>query len=67
VAWVLYNRNVTAAILGASRPEQLTETVAGWDRVIPPEAMARIDEILGDVVERRAEMTERMAPKRRPT
>lgn len=31
VAWVLRQRNVTAAVVGASRPKQLTETVAGWN------------------------------------
>jgi aryl-alcohol dehydrogenase-like predicted oxidoreductase len=64
LAWVLKNQNVAAAIVGASRPGQLRENVAGWNAEIPPDAMARIDEILSDVVERRAEMTARMAPKR---
>ncbi|NJC72961.1 aldo/keto reductase [Planosporangium thailandense] len=67
LAWALKNRNVAAAIVGASRPEQLKESVAGWKANIPPDAMARIDEILADVVERRPEMTAAMAPKRRPT
>lgn len=52
VAWVLQNRNVAAAIIGASRPEQISENVAASGVQIPAELMARIDEALGDVVER---------------
>jgi aryl-alcohol dehydrogenase-like predicted oxidoreductase len=66
LAWVLKNQNVAAAIVGASRPEQLKDTVAGWNAEIPHDAMTRIDEILSDVVERRPHMTSAMAPKRRP-
>ena len=29
VAWVLQNDNVSAAIIGASRPEQVTDNVQG--------------------------------------
>ncbi|WP_435300257.1 aldo/keto reductase family protein [Timonella sp. A28] len=52
VAWVLQNDNVAAAIIGASRPEQVEENVKASEVVIPADAMARIDEILGDTVER---------------
>lgn len=51
VAWVLQNDNVSAAIIGASRPEQVTENVKASGVEIPAELLARIDEILGDVVE----------------
>ncbi len=64
LAWVLKNQNVAAAIVGASRPGQLRETVAGWNAEIPSDAMARIDDVLSGVVERRADLTARMAPKR---
>lgn len=67
LAWVLKNSNVAAAIVGASRPEQLKENVVAWNAEIPPDAMVRIDEILSDAIERRPEMTAEMAPKRRPT
>lgn len=50
VAWVLQNDNVAAAIIGASRPEQVTENVKASGVVIPPELLARIDEVLGDSV-----------------
>lgn len=50
IAWVLQNRNVAAAIIGASRPEQVTENVKASGVTIPPELLARIDTILGDSV-----------------
>jgi aryl-alcohol dehydrogenase-like predicted oxidoreductase len=50
VAWVLQNANVAAAIIGASRPEQVAENVKASGVTIPAELMARIDEVLGDVV-----------------
>jgi len=65
VAWVLQNDNVASAIIGASRPEQVTENVAAAGVDIPVDAMKRIDEALGDVVETDPAMTARNAPKRR--
>ncbi len=59
VAWVLQNPNVAAAIIGASRPEQVTENVAAAGVQLPPEVLARIDEVLGDVVERDPAKTSR--------
>ena len=50
VAWVLQNPNVASAIIGASRPEQVTENVKASGVVIPPELMKRIDKVLGDSV-----------------
>jgi aryl-alcohol dehydrogenase-like predicted oxidoreductase len=52
VAWVLQNRNVSAAIIGASRPEQVTENVKAAGVKLDDGVLARIDEVLGDVVER---------------
>ena len=40
VAWVLQNDNVAAAIIGASRPEQVQENVAASGVVIPAELMS---------------------------
>jgi aryl-alcohol dehydrogenase-like predicted oxidoreductase len=51
VAWVLQNRNVAGAIIGASRPEQVTENVEAAGVVLPPEVMRRIDEVLEGVVD----------------
>jgi aryl-alcohol dehydrogenase-like predicted oxidoreductase len=50
VAWVLQNDNVASAIIGASRPEQVTENVAAAGVTLEPELMAAIDGVLGDVV-----------------
>jgi aryl-alcohol dehydrogenase-like predicted oxidoreductase len=66
VAWVLQNENLGCAIIGASRPEQVKENVAASGVVIPAEAMARIDEALGDVVVRDPAMTKANSPKTRP-
>jgi len=65
VAWVLQNRNVSAAIVGASRPEQLADTTKASGVTLDEDLMKRIDETLGDVVERDPGITARHAPKRR--
>ncbi len=62
VAWVLQNDNVAAALVGASRPEQVTENVKAAGVKIPEELMTRIDDALGDVVERDAAKTAETAP-----
>jgi aryl-alcohol dehydrogenase-like predicted oxidoreductase len=66
VAWVLQNENVAAALIGASRPEQVTENVAAAGVTIAPELMTRIDEILGGVVVTDPAMTSKNAPQKRP-
>lgn len=58
IAWVLQNDNVSAAIIGASRPEQVYDNAKASGVVIPADAMAKIDEVLGDVVERDPRRTE---------
>jgi aryl-alcohol dehydrogenase-like predicted oxidoreductase len=52
IAWVLQNGNVAAAIIGATRPEQVTENVKAAGVRLDAEVLRRIDEILGEVVER---------------
>jgi aryl-alcohol dehydrogenase-like predicted oxidoreductase len=66
VAWVLQNDNVAAALVGASRPEQIKENVMAAGVRIEPDAMARIDEVLGDVVVTDAAQTAQNAPAGRP-
>ncbi|WP_084078138.1 aldo/keto reductase family protein [Demequina sp. NBRC 110057] len=63
LAWVLQNPNVSAAIIGASRPEQVYENAKASGVEIPAEAMARIDEALGDIVERDPGKTVETNPK----
>ena len=65
VAWVLQNENVASAIIGASRPEQVTENAKAAGVVIPLPLMERIDEVLGDAVERDAARTGDSSPKSR--
>ena len=65
VAWVLQNDNVAAAIIGASRPEQVSENAKASGVRIPQDAMHRIDEALGDVVERDPGKTAEGAPRTR--
>ncbi|MGY3062230.1 aryl-alcohol dehydrogenase-like predicted oxidoreductase [Streptomyces sp. TE3672] len=57
VAWVLQNSNVSAAIIGASRPEQVTENVAAAGVTLDAELLKGIDDILDPVVERDPALT----------
>ncbi len=57
VAWVLQNDNVSAAIVGASRPEQVTENVQAAGVRLEPAVMSAIDEIFDDVIERSPGLT----------
>ena len=65
VAWVLQNDNVAAALVGASRPEQVKENVKAAGVKIPAELMAKIDDALGDVVVRDPSLTDKQTPKTR--
>ncbi|MFI9788970.1 aldo/keto reductase family protein [Kitasatospora sp. NPDC051984] len=66
VAWVLQNPNVSAAIIGASRPEQVTENVKAAGVKLEPELLARMDEILAPVAQFDPARTAENAPKARP-
>lgn len=57
VAWVLQNDNVSAALVGASRPEQLVENVKASGVRLEQDVLDAIDEALGDVVERDPSLT----------
>ena len=65
IAWVLQNDNVATAIIGASRPEQVHDNVQAAGVRIPDEALSRIDEVLGGVVERDPAKTQDSSPKTR--
>ena len=52
VAWVLQNENVAAAIIGATRPEQVHDNVGAAGVRLDADVLARIDAVLGDIVER---------------
>ncbi len=49
VAWVLQEENVAAAIIGASRPEQVTDNVRAAGVRLDPELKRRMDEVLAPV------------------
>lgn len=49
IAWVLANDNVSGAIIGASRPEQVTSNVAASGISLDEATLAAIDGVLGSV------------------
>jgi aryl-alcohol dehydrogenase-like predicted oxidoreductase len=63
VAWTLQNDNVSAAIIGASRPEQVTENVKAAGVKLDADVMSRIDDVLSGLVERDPAKTQ--SPSRR--
>jgi aryl-alcohol dehydrogenase-like predicted oxidoreductase len=52
LAWVLQNPNVSAAIIGATRPEQVRDNVKAAGVQLEGDVLKRIDEVLDDVVVR---------------
>ncbi|MDX6470381.1 MAG: hypothetical protein QOF75_2184, partial [Gaiellaceae bacterium] len=50
LAWVLRQPNVASAIVGASRPQQVEDNASASGIELDPEALSRIDAILGDSV-----------------
>jgi aryl-alcohol dehydrogenase-like predicted oxidoreductase len=64
VAWVLQNPNVSCAIVGATRPEQLTDNVKASGVRLDGDLLKAIDEVLDPVVERDPARTE--SPAERP-
>ncbi|MDS1268674.1 aldo/keto reductase family protein [Lipingzhangella sp. LS1_29] len=64
IAWVLQHDNVSAAIIGASRPEQVRDNVRASGVTLDSELMRRIDDILGDSVQRDPALT--ATPAERP-
>jgi aryl-alcohol dehydrogenase-like predicted oxidoreductase len=64
VAWVLQNDNVAAAIVGASRPEQLRDNVKAAGVKLDADLLKAIDEALDPVIERDPAKTE--SPAARP-
>lgn len=64
LAWVLANPNVSAAIIGASRPEQVDENVKASGVSLGPDFLSAIDDVLADVITRDPGLT--ASPARRP-
>ncbi|GAA0735229.1 aldo/keto reductase family protein [Dactylosporangium roseum] len=64
VAWVLQNPNVSSAIVGATRPEQLQDNVKASGVQLDAELLKRIDEVLAPVVVSDPALTQ--SPAQRP-
>ncbi|MDQ1129508.1 aldo/keto reductase family protein [Microbacterium sp. SORGH_AS_0888] len=67
IAWVLQNPNVSAALVGASRPEQLDDTVKASGVTLDADTLAAIDEALLPVAETDPEKTYESSPRHRLT
>ena len=64
IAWVLANPNVSSAIVGASRPEQVRDNAAAAGKKLDADLLTAIDDVLGDVVESDPDKTK--SPAQRP-
>jgi len=51
IAWTLATDGVSGAIIGATRPEQVTENAAAAGAKLTPDLLAAIDQTLGDLVD----------------
>ena len=64
LAWVLRNDNVSSAIIGASRPEQVIQNAEAAELTLDDDLVAAIDEVLAPTVLRDPAMT--TSPTKRP-
>ena len=58
IAWVLQNRNVASAIIGASRPDQVAANVKASGVTLSAETLASIDDAIGSLAERDPALTQ---------
>jgi aryl-alcohol dehydrogenase-like predicted oxidoreductase len=63
IAWVLRNPNVSSAIIGASRPEQVAENAKASGIVLPADAIDAIDVALGSIVQTDPRLTSSPNPR----
>jgi aryl-alcohol dehydrogenase-like predicted oxidoreductase len=64
VAWVLQNPNVSAAIIGASRPEQVRDNVKAAGVKLDADILKRIDEVIAPIAV--TDPSETVSPATRP-
>ena len=64
VAWVLQNQNVSSAIVGATRPEQLQDNVKASGVKLDADLLKAIDDVMDPIVERDPAKT--VSPRERP-
>ncbi|MBO1329921.1 aldo/keto reductase family protein [Streptomyces sp. VRA16 Mangrove soil] len=60
IAWVLHQEGVSSTVIGASRPEQVTENAAAAGRQLDAAVLKAVDEILAPLIDRDATKTARM-------
>lgn len=65
IAWVLHNPNVAAALVGASRPEQLDDTVKASDIRLDDDVIAAVNAALAPVAVTDGAETYNTSPKAR--
>ncbi|WP_431804454.1 aldo/keto reductase family protein [Microbacterium sp. bgisy203] len=65
LAWVLHNPNISAALVGASRPEQLEDTVKASDITLDDATYAAVNDALASVAVTDPEETYTVSPKTR--
>lgn len=66
LAWVLHNENIAAALVGASRPEQLEDTVKASGVKLEQSAYDAINDALAGVAVTDPAETDKVSPKTRP-
>jgi len=64
IAWTLQNDNVASAIVGASRPQQVTDNVKAVGVKLDADALKAIDDALGSIPER--DSAKSVSPASRP-
>jgi aryl-alcohol dehydrogenase-like predicted oxidoreductase len=65
IAWVLHNPNVSAALVGASRPEQVAENVKAAGVTLDQDVMDRVEEVLASVAQTDPSQVANSTPKAR--
>ncbi|WAL40101.1 aldo/keto reductase family protein [Brevibacterium sp. BRM-1] len=64
IAWVLANDNVSAALVGASRPEQIESNAKAAGVTLEADVLAKIDEAIGSLAKTDPALT--VSPEERP-
>jgi aryl-alcohol dehydrogenase-like predicted oxidoreductase len=60
IAWVLHQEGVSSTVIGASRPEQVTENAAASGKQLDDEVLKAVDDVLSTLIDRDASKTARM-------
>jgi aryl-alcohol dehydrogenase-like predicted oxidoreductase len=60
VAWVLHQEGVSSTIVGASRPEQVTENAAASGKHLDDDTLKAVDDVLAGLIDREPSKTAKM-------